>query len=354
MNLRSQPLVSIVTPVYNGERYLAECVESVLAQTYQNWEYVVVNNLSTDRTSEIARCYAEKDGRIRIHNNQEFFSIIQNWNHALEQMSPQSRYCKVLHADDWLFPECLERMVSVAEENSEVGLVASYRLISTKLGSSGLPYSKTAFSGREIARTSLRDRGALAVFGTPTSTLIRGDLIRQQKPFYDESFYHADAEVCYRLLRDHDFGFVHQVLTFTRTHSDSETTNVSTRYYTEMVDHLGIFQKHGAAYFSPDECRTILREKESKYYRFLARKFARCDRDLLNYQKKALKQLGLQFSWRKLVLAGTLEFFDLLLEPKVLARRLSRVIKSWRKRDSSHARVRTAKKTNSFRVPTET
>ena len=45
-----EPLVSVVTPVYNGDKYLADCVESVLKQTYQNWEYVIVNNCSTDRT----------------------------------------------------------------------------------------------------------------------------------------------------------------------------------------------------------------------------------------------------------------------------------------------------------------
>jgi glycosyltransferase involved in cell wall biosynthesis len=49
------PLVSILTPVYNGEKYLAECIRSVLAQTYQNWEYTIVNNCSTDKTLEIAK-----------------------------------------------------------------------------------------------------------------------------------------------------------------------------------------------------------------------------------------------------------------------------------------------------------
>lgn len=60
MNPELQPLVSILTPVYNGEEYLAECIESVLGQTYQNWEYCIVNNCSTDRTLEIANGYAKR------------------------------------------------------------------------------------------------------------------------------------------------------------------------------------------------------------------------------------------------------------------------------------------------------
>src|SRR5260370_37263796 len=102
-----QPLVSVITPVYNGEEFLAECIESVLAQTYQNWDYTIVNNRSTDRTLQIAKSYAAKDSRIRVHNNRDFLTIIQNHNHAIRQISPDSKYCKVVLADHCLFPACL-------------------------------------------------------------------------------------------------------------------------------------------------------------------------------------------------------------------------------------------------------
>ncbi|MDH4246150.1 MAG: glycosyltransferase, partial [Nitrospira sp.] len=94
-----QPLVSVLTPVYNGEDHLAQCIESVLAQTYQNWEYVIVNNRSTDRTLEIAEQYAQKDKRIRIHNNSEFVGCDENGNIAFRQITPESKYCKMVHAD---------------------------------------------------------------------------------------------------------------------------------------------------------------------------------------------------------------------------------------------------------------
>ena len=109
MKPESQPLVSVLTPVYNGEKYLSECIESVLEQTYLNWEYIIVNNRSTDRTSEIARAYASKDKRIRVHTNTEFVDFAANENIAFQQIALESKYCKMVHADDWLSPGQLQQ-----------------------------------------------------------------------------------------------------------------------------------------------------------------------------------------------------------------------------------------------------
>ena len=67
--MKPQPLVSVVTPVFNGGKFLGECIDSVLAQTYTNWEYVIVDNCSTDATLEIAQRYAAADPRIRVYHN---------------------------------------------------------------------------------------------------------------------------------------------------------------------------------------------------------------------------------------------------------------------------------------------
>src|SRR2546422_11003588 len=98
-----KPLVSVVTPVYNGESYLRECIDSVLAQTYSNWDYTIVDNCSSDRTLEIALEYAARDSRIRVHRNEIFVRVNENFNNAVRQISAQSQYCKVVAADDWLF-----------------------------------------------------------------------------------------------------------------------------------------------------------------------------------------------------------------------------------------------------------
>src|SRR5215472_16108204 len=117
------PLVSVVTPVYNGEEFLAECIESVLRQTHRNYEYLIINNCSKDRTLEIASAYAKKDNRIRVHNNTQVVGVIENHNTAFRLISTASKYCKVVSADDWVYPECIQRMVELAEANPSVGLV---------------------------------------------------------------------------------------------------------------------------------------------------------------------------------------------------------------------------------------
>src|SRR5206468_9807198 len=156
MTARQEPLVSVVTPVYNGQPYLRECIESVLSQTYTNWDYTIVNNCSTDGTLRIAEEYAARNSRIRIHNNETFVRVIASHNIAFRQISPQSEYCKVVAADDWLFPECLERMVDLAARHPSVAIVGAYGLYGQPgvgVAWVGLPYpSAVVPGGREACR----------------------------------------------------------------------------------------------------------------------------------------------------------------------------------------------------------
>ena len=152
----SEPLVSIITPVYNGEKYLAECIESVLNQSYKNWDYCIVNNCSTDKTREIAEEYARKDPRIRVHNNSAFLNIYDNLNHAMRQLAPGSKYCKVVHADDLLFPECVEKMVQLAERHPEIGIVGAYGLRGKEVVWDRLiPLGSPVIPGRNVCRSIL-------------------------------------------------------------------------------------------------------------------------------------------------------------------------------------------------------
>ena len=266
MNSQTTPLVSIVTPVYNGEKYLAECIESILKQTYTNWQYIIVNNCSTDKTVEIAQSYAQKDSRIQIHHNDEFLTSLQNQNKAIRQTHPESKYCKVVHADDWLFPECLEKMVELAEQNPTIGIVGSYRILRGKSNEDRLPSLNKVMSGHEVARLQLS--GKADIFGTPTSILLRSELVHQRNPFYDEANLQADTAVCYDLLQTSDFGFVDQVLTYTRLHKMSQTSfmeRVGYRPWGGIRFHL----KYAPIYLNEEENQRLLSQKLKRYYRYL-------------------------------------------------------------------------------------
>src|ERR1700744_2897491 len=90
MNIVVQPLVSIVVPAYNEAKHIRECIESLLAQTYQNWECIIANNSSTDGSGEIARQYTAKDSRVQVYDNEHFLRAVPNFNQALRRMSPVS------------------------------------------------------------------------------------------------------------------------------------------------------------------------------------------------------------------------------------------------------------------------
>lgn len=300
------PLVSVVTPVYNGEKYLAECIESILAQTYPNWDYVIVNNCSTDRSLEIAQYYARQDSRVRIHNNAEFLTLMPNWNHAVRQILPDCKYCKVVHADDWLFPQCLMEMVKVAEANPLVGIVGAYTLEGDRVKCDGLPYPSTVIRGQEICRLALLSGGGggdFYPFGTPTSTLIRADLVRRRKTFYNESNMHADTEVCYDLLQESDFGFVHQVLTYTRLHDESNTSRVE-KLNTLILGKLTTLTTYGPVYLSQAEYQKRLELNLQSYYEFLGKNVLRYrEKEFWAYHCEGLKGLGVALKWPKLARA---------------------------------------------------
>jgi glycosyltransferase involved in cell wall biosynthesis len=314
MSAASPPLVSVVTPVYNGERYLRECIESVLAQTYANWHYVIVDNCSTDGTLAIAREYAARDPRIRVHQNRTFVKAIANYNNAVRQISPASAYTKVVAADDWLFPECLERMVAFAESHPSVGIVAAYQLCGRGVAWDGVPYPTSVVKGIDACRAELL--GGPHVFGTPTTLLYRSALVASRDSFYNEANIHADTEACVEFLEQCDFGFVHQILTFNRK-EDGSLTSFSDRIYTYLPGFLHLLQKYGPRYLTREELEQRLREHRREYYRALGRAVLQHrDREFWQYHRQKLSELGEPLNRFRVALATAMCVADMALNPK--------------------------------------
>ena len=318
---QQRPFVSIVTPVYNGEKYLEPCIESALAQSHTAFEFVILDNASTDDTNVIAAAYARKDSRIRLHRNERTLPVIENWNRALEFISPESRYCRILHADDTMYPDCLEKCVAVAERNPSVGIVGSLRLRGEIIQCEGLPRNRDVFSGKEIARLFMRDQ----VFAlAPTSNMIRSDLVRAHQPFYPAQYLHADLAAYYELLKDCDFGFVHEVVAFSREHENSITTTVAERNQTILREGLLMLQHYGPDFFPPDELTEVEQAYLRRYYRSLIRgAVTRRSPDYVKYHLDGLQQANRTPTPIDLLRAAGAEFTLSILHPGKLVRHLS-------------------------------
>ncbi len=293
MSTGTNPLVSVVTPVYNGEDFLVECIESVLKQTYQNYEYIIVNNCSKDRTLEIARAYAAKDRRIRIHDNENFVGVIDNHNLAFSLISPDATYVKVVSADDFIMPDCVARMVDVAEANPSVGFVGCYQISGDRVRWQGFQYPRVVLTGREMCRQMFLGEDRAFGFGSPTSLLYRADLVRSSTAFYPNASPHSDTSACFQFLEKSDFGFVYEVLSYERIHEATQSSK-SVQLNRYLSADLNDVIQYGPLYLDQKELDCLLTKTLKSYHRFLALNYfaAFREKEFWDYHESRLAELG--------------------------------------------------------------
>jgi len=315
--------VSVVTPFYNTEAYLDECIRSVLAQTLSDFEYLLVNNRSTDGSLAIAEKYAAADSRIRVITNPAFVPQVENYNGALAQISAETEYCKLVQADDWIYPQCLAEMVALADSDDSIGIVSSYRLDGRRVTCTGVPYTDQVIHGRTICRRHLLE--GIFVFGSPTTLLLRSSIVRSRKPFYEVGRLHEDTEVCYEILKRWNFGFVHQILSFTRRDNDS-IVSASKAFDPDLLDKLIVIQRFGPMFLTPAEMAACWRRQETRYLRRMAEaKILGKPPEYWEYQRRGLAMIGYELSGKKLLLHASPVLLDLALHPKdTLARAMKK------------------------------
>lgn len=224
------PLVSVLLPVYNGEATLREAIKSVLAQDYQNFELVIVNNASTDGTGAIIADYID-DRRIRLINNDKTIPRLENFVKAFDAAAGQSRWLKFIGDDDRLLPFCLAEMVRSGESFDQIGLVSSHYYDGEWLVTGILPESTEKVSGPHLLRRLLLEPETRAAVFSPASLLVSHRAYREMGGFRTD-LLHADSELFYRILNRYDFAFVHKPLTVTGYHGGSGQAGSKARGYT--------------------------------------------------------------------------------------------------------------------------
>lgn len=131
--IMNAPTVSILIPVYNREEFIAPCIESALSQTIADFEIIIVDNASTDKTWEICKHYASIDCRVKIFRNDTNLGPVKNWLRCAEEA--HGKYGKILFSDDIMYPNFLE-LTLPRILNPEVAFVVSGILLGEKVKSS--------------------------------------------------------------------------------------------------------------------------------------------------------------------------------------------------------------------------
>jgi len=319
------PLVSVVTPFYNSEKYLSKCIESVLGQSYQKFEYILVDNCSTDGSLEIVEKYAKLDCRIKVNVNKNYLEQVENYNNAMRLISINSKYCKIVQADDWIFSNCLEEMVDVAENNSSIGIVGSLGILGKWIGCEGLRYPSHFIKGRDACRIYLIE--GKNIFGNATSMLFSSKLVREKNPFYNINSIAEDIEICFELLKNCNYGFVHQVLVFFRTQKKSITAGIRD-FNPYLLHRYIIMKKYGKSFLTNREYSKYIKLIENEYFMYLAKSMLQSkNKDFWEYHKAGLNEIGIKISSKvsKYIIKTILE---IILNPmnttRILCRRISK------------------------------
>lgn len=124
---KSHILVSIIMPSYNAEKYIGQAIESVICQTYQNWELLIIDDASTDATARIAEDYAQHDGRIRVYRKPENSGVANSRNRGFELA--RGEWTALLDSDDIWYSDKLEKQLDLAKTSDAEIIYCGYEMI---------------------------------------------------------------------------------------------------------------------------------------------------------------------------------------------------------------------------------
>jgi glycosyltransferase involved in cell wall biosynthesis len=317
------PKVSVVTPFYNTAKYLRAAIESVLEQTFTDFEYILADNCSTDGSSEIAKEYAARDSRVRYVRFDELIPQVPNYNRALRLIAPDSTYCKMVQADDWIFPSCLHEMVEIGDRHPTAGLISAYEMLGNTVYQTGLQHSERFLAGREICRRSFLE--GLFVFGSPNTVMYRSSCVRERDPFYSLDSPTEDVDAGFEILLKADFAFVHQVLTCTRRENVSTWSGI-TALEPVPLHRLITLMRYGREVLTAEEFRAAKKVAMALHGRTLARgAMSLRGSRFWQFHREGLETVGLEFSrlrvsWQVLLLAGRMLLNPLETSRTIIAR----------------------------------
>lgn len=246
MTTDANPEISVCIPVYNGEAYIGTAIDSILSQSFTNFEIVITDDQSKDRTREILLAYCAKDSRVKVFPNEENLGAVRNLNRALSLS--KGKYIKPFASDDLMMEGHLEQMHQGFQQDPSITIVACAKEIIDENGakqSVRRAYPSSGFyEGREVRKDCLRNKASshiINLLGEPCCVLLRAD---QVEDGFDTNYFHiADLDMWTRVLSKGNLYYISEPRCQWRHHKNSTTSNnFKSLYY--ALDFLRIIDKN--------------------------------------------------------------------------------------------------------------
>ena len=265
-SMNNNKLVSIILPVYNGADHISESIESVLKQTYQNWELIIVDDCSTDKTPEIIENFAKSDSRIYVLHNEQNLKLPKTLNVGFAVA--KGDYFTWTSDDNMYRTNAIEKMVSILEENSGIGLVyADYAVIND--------------AGEIISEAKKAKPSEIRFYNTVGACFMYRRMLASKVGEYDpETFLAEDYDYWIRCYKYSDFLHVSENLYIYRWHNKSLslTKRKEVKYQTQYV-----LEKNSEFIIS----KCVTKEDKNRYFSSILMLFE--DRSL--FSKKEIKKI---------------------------------------------------------------
>jgi len=243
MVMLDRPYVTVTIPMYNNARFIEETINSILAQSFSDFELLVYDDNSTDGSYEIAKSFS--DSRIRIFRNNVNLGPEKNWNKAISSI--RGKYVKLVCGDDILYPECLEKQVAVFEDpvNSGLSLVTCQRTIIDPEGKVLIKKVNFVDEGRkdpvEVVRKMIRM--GTNIIGEPVCGLYRADLIDKLSGYSAVIPYTIDLDFWLQILKHGYLYVIDESLCAFRISNLSWSSRIGDMRYQQFLE----FMEYAAA-----------------------------------------------------------------------------------------------------------
>lgn len=257
MSRKNNVTISICIPIYNGEKHLTTCLQSVINQTFDNFEVILVDDMSTDNSLEIAQKYTLLDSRFKLKKNSENLGLVGNWNRCIDLA--EGKWIKFLFQDDYLEPTCIEEFSKFADntysliacrrhiifESVSKKTELSYKSFTENLSLDAIFEGKTSIP-RSIFCKAVYDYLGHNFIGEPTAVMFRKDIISKHKSFNPKLIQLCDLEFWTRIASNYGLRYIPKNLATFRVHENatSAINKTNRNFRTVTIDRLILLNEY--------------------------------------------------------------------------------------------------------------